>query len=402
MNQFANFLQLIASQEVIAHNLKGIDVHTAFNQLSNNKEYIQLNDLEVYLRENNIVANPSELNYLFKQMDRDNDQVINQKDFSMYSQRQQARNKEVVKLIQHEIQTAKLLLKFLSSLKELNISILFKTISQRGQISQQQLVDYLQKHYIKLNNQEIICLFSYLDRNRDGLISFSEFQDFFNSFHVNQSLIVLKTNQEIRLVNALYELMFINKTLEDAKLELSQQNDFHSLQAFQQIDQLNKQQFTKLDLELFCMDINIKTNKQQVSLVFDRYSQDGQFITYENFIRLINPKIDPITRDVMQMGPKTQKMFKSVIKLLLESQEQIQNIKERLCYNQEFSVELAFQFLDKLQIGTITIDEFREVFEAHNIQISNKEIEQLISMYNKNSDYKVSYTTFIQGMSPIK
>ena len=33
---------------------------------------------------------------------------------------------------------------------------------------------------------------------------------------------------------------------------------------------------------------------------------------------------------------------------MLETEEQIEDVKERLCYNKEFSIELAFKFIDKL------------------------------------------------------
>lgn len=41
-------------------------------------------------------------------------------------------------------------------------------------------------------------------------------------------------------------------------------------------------------------------------------------------------------------------MFKNLIKAMLDTEEQIEVVKEKLCYNSEFSVDLAFQFMDKL------------------------------------------------------
>ncbi|CAD8066951.1 unnamed protein product [Paramecium primaurelia] len=217
----------------------------------------------------------------------------------------------------------------------------------------------------------------------------------------NSKVIVLKQNQEAKLVNALYEMMYLNKQLEERKIQLEQHDDFDLNQFYSFFDTFNQKKITRLDFELGCMSLGIKVKKQQINLLFQRFSEDNSFLTYQEFVNVISCSNDPLVRIVTKISNKTMTKFKELIAQILLTEEKIQLVKERLAENSEFSLELAFLFFDKLKVGTITIDEFREVFESYNIQITNQEIESLISIYTK-KESRVSYGSFISGMNPIQ
>ena len=60
----------------------------------------------------------------------------------------------------------------------------------------------------------------------------------------------------------------------------------------------------------------------------------------------------------------------------------------------------AFNALDLNENGFITLDEFKAVLEDYGIFASKNELIGLMKRYDKNLDGKVSYSEFMNEMTP--
>jgi len=65
-----------------------------------------------------------------------------------------------------------------------------------------------------------------------------------------------------------------------------------------------------------------------------------------------------------------------------------------------FNVYEAFKALDKNDIGYFSIDEFKELLSDHGIYATSKEAAALVDKFDKNQDGKITYSEFVQEMTP--
>lgn len=65
-----------------------------------------------------------------------------------------------------------------------------------------------------------------------------------------------------------------------------------------------------------------------------------------------------------------------------------------------FSIHDAFNALDLNENGFITLDEFKDVLENYGIFATKNELVGLVKRYDKNMDGKVSYSEFMNEMTP--
>ena len=60
----------------------------------------------------------------------------------------------------------------------------------------------------------------------------------------------------------------------------------------------------------------------------------------------------------------------------------------------------VFRSIDRLCDDAITIDEFEMLFREFGVYASEKDMEGLVDRYDKDKDRRVSYTEFIQELTP--
>jgi len=65
-----------------------------------------------------------------------------------------------------------------------------------------------------------------------------------------------------------------------------------------------------------------------------------------------------------------------------------------------FNVYEAFKALDKNDIGSFSIEEFRDLLLDHGIYATSKDLLNLVQKFDKNQDGKVTYSEFVQEMTP--
>jgi len=60
----------------------------------------------------------------------------------------------------------------------------------------------------------------------------------------------------------------------------------------------------------------------------------------------------------------------------------------------------AFDSLDRNENGFITPSEFRSMLENYGVYVSSKDIQVLLTRYDKNNDGRVSYSEFCNEILP--
>ena len=78
----------------------------------------------------------------------------------------------------------------------------------------------------------------------------------------------------------------------------------------------------------------------------------------------------------------------------------LKNVRQKLNRRPLFDVYDAFKALDKNESGFITLDEFKELLLDHGIYTSSNELLNLMKRFDKNQDGKVSYSEFVNEITP--
>ncbi len=79
---------------------------------------------------------------------------------------------------------------------------------------------------------------------------------------------------------------------------------------------------------------------------------------------------------------------------------QAEQLRQQLQNRPQFNVIDAFDALDKNDNGFIAPGEFRCMLEDYGVYVSNKDIQVLLSRYDKNNDGRVSYSEFCNEILP--
>ena len=75
-------------------------------------------------------------------------------------------------------------------------------------------------------------------------------------------------------------------------------------------------------------------------------------------------------------------------------------MRQKLNRRPLFNIYEAFKALDKNNIGFFSLEEFRELLLSHGIYASSKDVANLVSRYDKNQDGKISYSEFVNEITP--
>ena len=77
-----------------------------------------------------------------------------------------------------------------------------------------------------------------------------------------------------------------------------------------------------------------------------------------------------------------------------------EELRQKLEKRPMFDAYEAFKSLDKSDSGFISLNEFRDVLQENGVYASNTDLLSLVKRYDKNQDGKVSYSDFVQELTP--
>lgn len=77
-----------------------------------------------------------------------------------------------------------------------------------------------------------------------------------------------------------------------------------------------------------------------------------------------------------------------------------EELRQKLEKRPSFDAYEAFKTLDKYDSGFVSMNEFRDLLQSHGVYASNNDLLNLVKRYDKNQDGKVSYSDFVQELTP--
>lgn len=96
----------------------------------------------------------------------------------------------------------------------------------------------------------------------------------------------------------------------------------------------------------------------------------------------------------------TSDRFIECIRLFLEVEGMAEALRQRMSRRASFSLYDAFLAVDRDRNGYITIDEFQDILRTNGIYADIKDLESLMELYDRNKDGRVSYSEFVQEVTP--
>ncbi len=88
----------------------------------------------------------------------------------------------------------------------------------------------------------------------------------------------------------------------------------------------------------------------------------------------------------------TKSLLQIVLRLLFSTERKVESWRQRLDRTPGFRVQVAFDRIDRLGKGYFTDTDFISYLQRNGISYLNKDIDMLLSRYDKNRDGIVGYT----------
>jgi Ca2+-binding EF-hand superfamily protein len=217
--------------------------------------------------------------------------------------------------------------------------------------------------------------------------------------------------EEKELVGWFQEEIKINRDVERKKNELSLKHDFNLFDAFRMFDRQGTGYANLNDFQETFEYFNFSAPKDEIFLLIKHFSNSGQ-LNFKQFSEVISPKQEEYARilrnrssndldlEFPEFSRETLNTFLETFRLLLDAESLAERVRQRLTRMPDFSLYQAFMAVDKGRDGFITIDEFQSVLQSHSIFASTKDLQSLLGKYDKNKDGRVSYTDFIEEITP--
>ena len=225
----------------------------------------------------------------------------------------------------------------------------------------------------------------------------------------------LTVGEESELVSIFFQQINLERDLNSAKKEVALCPDFNLLDCFQMFDLNDVGYVSEMAFEDCLFELAIRPTQEEIGLVFKHYSSLGNYrLSYSEFSKLFTPTEPEYYRMITNRTPynvprserrrvfsaDTQYRLTRTLKLHLETENVAESLRHRLAIRPSFSMHEAFQAVDRDRNGYITYDEFKLLLEQHGIFATIKDVESLMDRYDKNKDGRVSYSEFLDEVTP--
>lgn len=97
---------------------------------------------------------------------------------------------------------------------------------------------------------------------------------------------------------------------------------------------------------------------------------------------------------------ETERKIADLLMLYAEGEQEIEKARINLCDNREFEPLSCFKQLDRCSNGYLNFIDFRDFFDKKRINVSDKDIHQLIRQYDSDSDARLLISDFQQLVLP--
>jgi Ca2+-binding EF-hand superfamily protein len=203
------------------------------------------------------------------------------------------------------------------------------------------------------------------------------------------------------------------RDLEDAKVALASRPDFNTFDGYRLLDPQDKNYISALDLEDRLKELGVTCIQDEHILLMKHYSSHKDLrLRYYDFCDMVNPKNEQYAKLLVSRNSsgaasvyevftkETLDKIANTFRLFLEAEIVSERLRQNLENNKEFSLYDAFKAVDKDKNGFITLDEFETILADHGVAVTHKDLLSLMERYDKNRDGRVSYSEFVQEITP--
>lgn len=217
------------------------------------------------------------------------------------------------------------------------------------------------------------------------------------------------------VVSGFKEEIKISREIEACKNNLSLKHDFNLVDAFRMFDQHDLGMIGISDIENTLSYFSFRVNRDELYLLVKHYSrlQDNR-LRFSDFCEIFTPKQEEYSKLIRNrpafnipgidrrklFARDTLNVFLNTFRLVLDAEITAERIRQRISNLPGFSLYQAFIALDKDKNGFITMNEFQSVLQSQGIIVNGKDLQGLMEKYDKNKDGRVSYSEFVDEVTP--
>ena len=201
------------------------------------------------------------------------------------------------------------------------------------------------------------------------------------------------------------KLMAVESQIEGAKISLAKNPDFNSEDAFKLFESNNKEYLDINDIKEGLNLIGLNLTEKQLNLLMKRFDlQKNGYISYADFFDMVipfekkqrqivenrKPKFNYPSRSLSIFKEKTIYDLKNLFKIIIKSEEDINNEREILG-TLRLKLKEIFILLDKKGKGYFEIDELYAYLENNGLLDKDKDADFLFIRFDKKRNGKIDY-----------
>lgn len=207
----------------------------------------------------------------------------------------------------------------------------------------------------------------------------------------------------------------IDNDFELEKIELAKKPDLNLLDFFRLFDINDKNYITAADIEGLLQDLRIAYSIDEVYLLVRRFSSyhDAK-LRYSDFERMYLPRDRYFSQILREKRSRDQEVYDRLRLFSLETIDQIirilrlqlnneivaENLRKGVTGKKWINLYEVFETIDRDRDGMISIGEFQDIMKNYGEYPSISELEGLVERYDKDFDRKVTYSEFIEEITP--
>ena len=216
------------------------------------------------------------------------------------------------------------------------------------------------------------------------------------------------TQQQLSVL--LLNLAEAERRLEVLRIVLAQLPDFSPFSLFQQLDLHRCGSISASELLEFLISHRCSPREEDVSRFIKSLDSDSDGrVTFADLMTALLPRTDeslrryvlgkPNYRDC-RMSLDAQLASVRLLETYVESIRELELCKLELANRRDFNLMDTFRLIDTENEASVAAEHFRVFFEAMGVYDSGQNVEALMRVLDSDSDGKVSYLEFIDGVLP--
>ena len=207
----------------------------------------------------------------------------------------------------------------------------------------------------------------------------------------------------------------IDSEVERQKIELVKRIDFNLLDFFRLFDIDDNNYIVAADIEGLMQDLRIPHNTDEIYMVVRRFSsyRDSK-IRYADFERMYCPRDSYFSQILREKRSRevpaydrlrifsieTIDEITRMLRLQLHCENVAESLRREITLKKWINLYEVFEEIDRDRDGVISIGELQDIMKTYGEFPSIADLELLIERYDKDLDRKISYSEFIEEITP--